>query len=209
MCRNYIAAYSQDGDMTQNEMDRGRRDFRRMTGNLTWHNNRLVHGPYTKEVRNSELITMDELRYIRKIWLDDKHEFDDMVPQIYKEVIGKDFEDHSILGNKYYGKEEWDLLAEVCKDLYPDHELMLEMQSSLLDMEAKNSAISSTKNVVKNLEAKIKHSYYKDEDDAEDMLRMRRKRQGLVDDSIYAQEDESDTDEPLNTSPAGYEEEDC
>lgn len=230
--RNYIAAYSQDSDMTQNEMDRGRRDFRRMTGNLTWHNNRLVHGPYTKEVRedflrrllklqlfiqetgpeevrNSELITMDELRYIRKIWLDDKHEFDDMVPQIYKEVIGKDFEDHSILGNKYYGKEEWDLLAEVCKDLYPDHELMLEMQSSLLDIEAKNSAISSTKNVVKNLEAKIKHSYYKDEDDAEDMLRMRRKRQGLVDDSIYAQEDDSDTDEPLNTSPVGYEEEDC
>lgn len=230
--RNYIAAYSQDSDLTQNEMDRDRRDFRRMTGNLTWHNNRLVHGPYTKdvredflrrllklqlfiqetgpkEVRDSELITMDELRYIRKIWLDDKHEFDDMVPQIYKEVIGKDFEDHSILGNKYYGKEEWDLLAEVCEDLYPDHELMLEMQSSLLDMEAKNSAISSTRNVVKNLEAKIKHSYYKNESDAEDMLRMRRKRQGLIDDSIYAQEDESDTDEPLSTSPIGYEEEDC
>lgn len=230
--RNYIAAYSQGTDMSQNEMDRERRDFRRMNGNLTWHNNRLVHGPYKKEVRedflrrllklqlfiqetgpeevrHSELITMDELRYIRKIWLDDKHEFDDMLPKIYKEVIEKDFEDNSILGNKYYGKEEWDLLSEVCQDLYPDHELMLELQSSLLDMEAKNSAISSTKNVVKNLEAKIKHSYYKDEDDAEDMLRMRRKRQGLVDDSKYAQESESDTDEPINTSPIGFEEEDC
>jgi len=228
--RNYIAAYSQGTDMTQNEMDRKRRDFRRMNGNLTWHNNRLVHGPYTKEVRedflerllklqifiqetgpkevkNTELITMDELRFIRKIWLDDKHEFDDMLPKIYEKVIGKPFEDHSILGNKYYGKEEWDLLAKVCQDLYPDYKLMLEMQSSLLDMEAKNSAISSTKNIVKNLEAKIKHSYYKDEDDAEDMLRMRRKRQGLVDDSIYAQEDAYDTDDPINTSPAGFEEE--
>jgi hypothetical protein len=38
---------------------------------------------------------------------------------------------------------------------------------------------------------------------------MRRKRQGLVDDSIYAQEDEDDTDAPINTSPIGYEEEDC
>ena len=230
--RNYIAAYSQGTDMTQNEMDRQRRDFRRMNGNLTWHNNRLVHGPYTKEVRedflerllklqifiqqtgpdevkDTELITMDELRFIRKIWLDDKHEFDDMVPKIYERVMGKPFEDNSILGNKYYGKEEWDLLSEVCKDLYPNHELMLELQSSLLDMEAKNSAISSTKNVVKNLEAKIKHSYYKDEEDAEDMLRMRRKRQGLVDDSIYAQEDSDDTDAPINTSPAGFEEEDC
>ena len=230
--RNYIAAYSQGSDLTQNELDRGRRDFRRMTGNLTWHNNRLVHGPYTKEVREdflrrllklqlfiqetgpeevreTELITMDELRYIRKIWLDEKHEFDDMVPKIYKEITGKDFEDHSILGNKYYGKDEWDLLSDVCKDLYPDYELMVELQSSLLDMEAKNSAISSTKNVVKNLEAKIKHSYYKNEEDAEDMLRMRRKRQGLVDDSKYAQEDETDTDEPINTSPLGFEEEDC
>ena len=230
--RNYIAAYSQGTDMTQNEMDRQRRDFRRMNGNLTWHNNRLVHGPYTKEVRedflerllklqifiqqtgpdevkDTELITMDELRFIRKIWLDDKHEFDDMVPKIYERVMGKPFEDNSILGNKYYGKEEWDLLSEVCKDLYPNHELMLELQSSLLDMEAKNSAISSTKNVVKNLEAKIKHSYYKDEEDSEDMLRMRRKRQGLVDDSIYAQEDSDDTDAPINTSPAGFEEEDC
>ncbi|MCR5638092.1 MAG: DNA phosphorothioation system sulfurtransferase DndC [Lachnospiraceae bacterium] len=230
--RNYIAAYSQNSDMTQNEMDRQRRDFRRMSGNLTWHNNRLVHGPYTKavredflerllnlqlfiqktgpeEVRNTELITLDELRFIRKIWLDEKHEFDDTVPKIYERVMGKPFIDHSILSNKYYGKEEWDLLSEVCKDLYPDHELMLEMQSSLLDIEAKNSAISSTKNVVKNLEAIIKHSYYKNENDAEDMLRMRRKRQGLVDDSIYAQDESDDTDSPINTSPAGYEEEDC
>lgn len=230
--RNYIAAYSQDGDLSQNALDRSRRDFRRMTGNLTWHNNRLVHGPYTKEVRedflrrllqlqlfiqetgpeevrNSELITMDELRFIRKIWLDEKHEFEDKLPQIYKEVMGKDFEDHSIIGNKYYGQGEWDLLADVCKDLYPDHKLMLELQSSLLDMEAKNTAISSTKNVVKNLESKIKHAYYKNEDDAESMLRMRRKRQGIVDDSIYDSEGETDTDEPLNTSPIAFEEEDC
>ena len=32
--RNYIAAYNQDV-MSQNEMDRSRRDFRRMTGGLT------------------------------------------------------------------------------------------------------------------------------------------------------------------------------
>ena len=31
-----------------------------------------------------------------------------------------------------------------------DHELMLEMQSGLLDIEARYSAISSTKNVIKN-----------------------------------------------------------
>ena len=53
--RNYIAAYNQDSDLSQNALDRSRRDFRRMKGNLTWHRNRLVHGPYTKAVREDFL----------------------------------------------------------------------------------------------------------------------------------------------------------
>ena len=230
--RNYIAGYKQNSELSQNEIDRRRRDFRRMTGGLTWHRGRLVHGPYTKEVREdflrrllrlqvfiqknapeevrgTELITMDELRYIRKIWLNDKHEFDDTLPVIYKEVTGRDFDDSSIVRNKYYGSDEWNLLADVCRELYPDHKLMLELESSLLDVEAKNSAISSRRNVLKNLEAEIKHAYFKDEDDAEDMLRMRRKRQGLPDDTPDAGEDGQDTDEPINTSPSATEEEGC
>ena len=86
--RNYIAS------MEDKSVDRNRRDFRRMTGKLTWHNGRLVHGPYTKEVREDflrrlleldiliheigpeeikdvPLITMEELRMIRKLWLDE------------------------------------------------------------------------------------------------------------------------------------------
>lgn len=229
--RNYIAAYNQDNDMSQNDLDRSRRDFRRMTGNLTWHRDRLVHGPYTKEVREdflerllklqlfiqetgpeevrkSELISIDELRYIRKIWLNDKHEFDDSLPKIYERVMGKEFEDNSIVKNKYYGQQEWELLSEVCKDLYPNHELMLEMQSGLLDIEARYSAISSTKNVIKNLERKIKQSYFKNEEDAEELMRQRRARRGLNTEEVYA-DDVSDTDEPINTSPNGFEEEEC
>ena len=229
--RNYIAAYNQDSDLSQNELDRSRRDFRRMTGSLTWHRNRLVHGPYTKdvredflerllklqlfiqetgpeEVRNAELITIKELRYIRKIWLNEKHEFDDSLPKIYLRVMGKEFDDSSIVKNKYYAQPEWDLLSEVCQDLYPDYELMLELQSSLLDIEARNSAISSTKNVLKNLESKIKQAYYKDEEDAEELMRQRRARRGIIDEETVPEE-VSDEDETLNTSPSDYEEEEC
>ena len=236
--RNYIASYNQNNGKTQNQSDRDRRDFRRMTGNLTWHKGRLVHGPYKKtvredflekllelqlfiqktgpeEVRNTELITMDEMRYIRKIWLNEKHEFDDSLPAIYKRVTGKEFIDHSIIKNKYYGKAEWDLLSEVCKDMYPNHQLMLELQSSLLDVEARYSAMSSSRNVVKNLESIIKHSYFKDEQDAEAMMRTRRSRRGEVDD--ISEEDRSDelesepedlTNNSINTSPYNYEKED-
>ena len=204
--RNYIAAYklkAEDGsDLEQDFVDRERRDFRRMTGNLTWHNDRLVHGPYKKEVREdflrrllklqkliqetapedirgSELITQEELKFIRKLWLDEKHEFDDELPRIYKEEMGVEFEDNAINGNKYYGTEEWAILEQVCTDLYPDYELMLGLESTLLDMEAKNSAISAKKNVVKNLEKAVKSAYYKNEPDAELLVLERKRRQGI------------------------------
>ena len=47
------------------ETDRKRRDFRRKDGRLTWHNNRLVHGPYTKETREFFLRRLLEVARIR------------------------------------------------------------------------------------------------------------------------------------------------
>jgi DNA sulfur modification protein DndC len=181
--RNYIAGH---GD---NDIDRNRRDFRRMNGRLTWHNGRLVHGPYKKNVREDflrklleverfiqengpedvksvTLITIDELKFIRRLWLNEKHEFDDALPQIYEEVTGKTFEDDLILHNKYYKKEEWILLQEVCEELYPDEELLLEMQSSLLDIEAKTVSMPKRRNIMSTLENRIKRAAFKNEVDA-------------------------------------------
>lgn len=197
--RNYIAS------MDDHSVDRSRRDFRRMTGKLTWHNGRLVHGPYTKDVREDflrklleldiliheigpeeikdvPLITMEELRMIRKLWLDEKREFDDSLPRIYEEVTGKPFEDPAIKTNKYYGKAEWDLLGEVCRELYPDEQLLPEMQARLLDVEAKSSTMIRRRNIKKSIEDEIKYCYYKDEDDAVEMARLRRRRIGQDDD---------------------------
>lgn len=204
--RNYIAS------MEDKSVDRNRRDFRRMTGKLTWHNGRLVHGPYTKEVREDflrklleldiliheigpeeikdvPLITMEELRQIRKLWLDEKREFDDSLPRIYEEVTGKPFVDPAIKTNKYYGKAEWDLLGEVCKELYPDEELLPEMQARLLDVEAKSSTMIRRRNIKKSIEDEIKYCYYKDEEDAVEMARLRRRRIGQ-DDSVEDSDDD-------------------
>lgn len=204
--RNDIAA------MEDHDIDRKRRDFRRMTGKLTWHNGRLVHGPYTKEVREEflrkllrldvliheigpeeiadvPLITMDELRYIRKLWLDEKHEFDDSLPRIYEEETGRKFDDPAIKTNKFYGNDEWELLREVCTELYSDETLLPEMQARILDIEAKSSTMVRRRNIKKGIEDEIKYCYYKDEQDAVEMARLRRKRIG------------ENTDEPENDAP--------
>lgn len=208
--RNYIAS------MEDKSVDRNRRDFRRMTGKLTWHNGRLVHGPYTKEVREDflrrlleldiliheigpeeikdvPLITMEELRMIRKLWLDEKREFDDSLPRIYEEVTGKPFIDPAIKTNKYYGKAEWDLLGEVCQELYPDEKLLPEMQARLLDVEAKSSTMIRRRNIKKSIEDEIKYCYYKDEDDAVEMARLRLRRIGQ-DDSVEEADDDVSVD---------------
>jgi DNA sulfur modification protein DndC len=206
--RNDIAA------LYDNDLDRNRRDFRRMNGKLTWHNGRLVHGPYRKEIREEflrkllrvenlvheigpeeikqiPLITMEELQFIRRIWLDEKHEYVDSLPTIFEEETGKKYIDKSVQGNKYYGASEWALLKEVCTDLFPDEELLLEMQSSILDIESKSSAMSQRRNIKKNIEDVIKKCYFSNEKNAEDMALERRKRQGIIDDILEDVHDES------------------
>ena len=172
------------------ETDRKRRDFRRKDGRLTWHNNRLVHGPYTKETRefflrrlleveklvheigpeeikSVPLITTAELELIRQIWLDEKHEFDDTLPRIYEEVTGQKYSDQLISKNKYFGAEEASLLHAVCDELYAGEELMPELQRALLDTEARAAAMSNKRNVILNFEKEIEKAIYRDEQDAE------------------------------------------
>lgn len=181
------------------ETDRERRDFRRRDGRLTLHNNNLVHGPYTKETRtyflrrllqvekivqeigpasikSVPLITPDELRLIRQIWLDDFHEFEDELPRIYTEETGKPYVDGTISKNKYFGAQEAQILRDVCDEEYHEEKLLPQMLSALLDVEAKATAISRNRNVLKNLESEIKKAFYRNEDDAKEYATVRNRR---------------------------------
>lgn len=172
------------------DKDRARRDFRRKDGRLTLYNGRLVHGPYTKEtreyflrrllkveklvheigpdsIRDVPLITTDELRMIRQIWLEEKHEFDDRLPVIYEEETGQPFDDGGMIGkNKYFGAPEAELLKEICAEMYGGETLLWQLQCSLLDLEARAAATSNRRNLILNFENEIKKAFYRDEDDA-------------------------------------------
>lgn len=127
---------------------------------------KIVHELGPESIQDVPLITMDELRFIRQIWLDEKHEFDDSLPRIYEEVTGKQYHDGMISKNKYFGAAEMALLQEICQEKYKDETLLAELQCALLDTEAKAAAISNKRNVIRNLENEIKKAYYRDEDDA-------------------------------------------
>lgn len=83
------------------------------------------------EFKDISLITPEELSEIRRIWLEEKHEFDDSLPRIYQEVTGEVFKDIRIgADEKTLGSDEWEILEEICND-----EMHLELMAKLLDTE--------------------------------------------------------------------------
>lgn len=114
-----------------------------------------IHGPYTKywreywlrkvleaeaqvrrtapeNMRDITLITLEEMSEIRRIWLEEKHEFDDSLPRIYQEVTGEVFHDpRPGADNSLLGSDEWAVLEEICAD----DAMHLELMAKLLDTE--------------------------------------------------------------------------
>ncbi|GAX37928.1 DNA phosphorothioation system sulfurtransferase DndC [Nodularia sp. NIES-3585] len=88
----------------------------------------------SEEVKDIILINSQELQEIRRIWLEEKHEFDDSLPRIYQEVTGKSFESEDFdygAVNSLLGSDEWEVLEKIC-DGDPMH---LELMAKLLDTE--------------------------------------------------------------------------
>ncbi|MBP0002483.1 MAG: DNA phosphorothioation system sulfurtransferase DndC [Cyanobacteria bacterium SBC] len=128
--------------------------FERQTkdGEVTVNN---IPGPYTKkwrehwlrrvleaqetvrktappEMRDITLITTEELSEIRRIWLEEKHEFDDRLPRIYQEITGERFIDpRPGADNRLLGLDEWNILEELSNG----DEMHLELMTTLLDTE--------------------------------------------------------------------------
>ena len=146
---NYLDFRPADGSKEE-QTDRERRDFRRINGSLTLHRERLVHGPYTQESRkellfellkaqrivrelgkenkvehaaNLELITLQEIEEIRRIWIEEKHEIEDLVPSIYKDATGEDYPGKQIKENLLFSSDDLNLLSETCEgdELHTNH----------------------------------------------------------------------------------------
>jgi DNA sulfur modification protein DndC len=131
-----------------------------------------IPGPYTKEwreywlrrvleaqtqvrenapedMKNITLIQPEELSEIRRIWLEEKHEFDDRLPQIYQEATGETFTDpRPSVGSHLLGMDEWQILEEVT-----DGDAMhLELMAKLLDTERQYHTMARRVGIYEDLE---------------------------------------------------------
>jgi DNA sulfur modification protein DndC len=174
-------------DDSNRQRDRSRRDFRRMHGQVNLYNDNIVPGPYTQAARKEllelllqveqavqemapegyediSIITDRELQEIRRIWVVEKNEVEDLLPEIYKAETGKELNDDSIYPNGV-GKETYQLLKELCGDDF----LQYEMLRDLINTEHRYRTMSRRAGLFEELEKSIKHSFYEDVDDAKQM----------------------------------------
>jgi DNA sulfur modification protein DndC len=175
--------------------DRDRRDFRRTSGAVQLFHDRTIPGPYTKswrehwlrrvleaqqsirsegppEFQDIQLINLEELHEIRRIWLYEKHEFDDALPRIYEETTGGKFPARQDDGRGLRA-DDWDLLREVCGD----DAALFDLQVGLLGVERQYRGLSRRTGVFDALEERLRAGLYGSEAEAVAVLSERDRRE--------------------------------
>lgn len=174
------------------EEDRHLRDFRRMNGSVQVYNGRLIHGPYTQAAREHwlakvlqaqchirahgpaemaafELLTMDELTEIRRLWLIEKHELEDSLPTIYERETGAPYPGGRFDDSMVLGAEEMTLLRELCDD-----DLHFQLTRELLDIERQHRSMGRRHGLFKALDQAFRRGSYQSAEEAEERALLRR-----------------------------------
>jgi len=155
------------GEKEQRERD-GRCVRPCLVGNAPWRNARQEG---TAEFRTLQLITLDELHEIRRIWLYEKHEFDDSLSRIYEEVTGEKFPRRGDEGNGLRA-DDWELLREVCGG----DRVFFDLQVSLLGVERQFRGMSRRPGIYEVLEDRLRTGLYGSEQEAVSVLGDRDKK---------------------------------
>lgn len=130
--------------------DRKLRDFRRMNGNVQFmgegENRRVIPGPYTQdarinwlkmlleaqnhiqltgpnEVKDIELVTIQELEEIRRIWVFEKGEIEDYLPKIYESALEKKYPGKALGVNTFFDLSDLSTLKNLCAEKEAPYEL--------------------------------------------------------------------------------------
>lgn len=167
------------------------RDFRRMSGAVQiLDSGKGVPGPYTQDSREKwlrklleaqthirengppdvaglKLITHDELREIRRIWVVDKHELEDVLPGLYEDVTGEKYPGESLDDDLVLGAAEMEQLQEVCGN----DRLHYELSRELLSMTRQQRSKAKRAGLFTQLEKSFGRHFYDSKEDALDRAR--------------------------------------
>lgn len=165
--------------------DRHLRDFRRMNGSVQLFHDQPIHGPYKQTaredwlkrlleaqawirengpeyVRSLDLVTLTELEEVRRIWVVDKHEFEDTLPRIYEAAMGEPYPGGPLDEHLPLGSDMIESLLEVVGE----DRLHFELVRELLDIEQRHRAQVRRAGLFESLEKALRRGFYDDIEDA-------------------------------------------
>jgi DNA sulfur modification protein DndC len=179
------------------------RDFRRMSGatQLMSQEDKFVPGPYHQQaredwlrklleaqawirkngpegVRQIELITLDELQEVRRLWVVDKHELEDRLPGIYTQATGDEYPGRALDDQSLLGPEQMEVLAGLCGE----DRLHYELTRELLSVTLQQQTSARRAGLYEKLEKSFKRHFYDDREDA--LARAKRRANKLAGASV-------------------------
>jgi DNA sulfur modification protein DndC len=167
--------------------DRERRDFRRIDGRVQLFKERTIHGPYWQQERKDllrqllqvqkiikakkppylpdfDIISLDELNEIRRIWNREKDEIEDYVPAIYEEVFSEPYPYPKFDESAPFGQQEMKILEGLCSN----DQLHYQLVRGLISQEQKYRLMARRSGLFDALEQEIVKHFYEGEKDATD-----------------------------------------
>ncbi|MDP5131204.1 MAG: DNA phosphorothioation system sulfurtransferase DndC [Paraglaciecola sp.] len=185
--------------------DKARRDFRRMNGTLTVHISKhgadIVPGPYIQsfreqllqkvleaqvavqqmgppEVKTLELLPLEELEEIRRIWLEEKLEVEDNLPAIYQKVIKKPYPGEKRAHHPVLNNTVMDKLKNYCAEHNDGDGLMYQQVRAVMAIANKHKNQLRRANLASELDESLEKGAFSSLEEAK-IFALERKRHEL------------------------------
>ena len=169
--------------------DRHLRDFRRMNGTIQIFHGRPIPGPYTQaaradwlrrllaaerfvrehgpaEFRDIRLVTAEELEEIRRIWVVDKHEIEDLLPRIVEDVYGVAYEGRALDEAGAFPTDALEVLKELCGE----DEIQYQTLREMLEIEYRQRTRARRQGLFDSLAASLKRGAFASQEEAMEHL---------------------------------------
>lgn len=108
---------------------------------------------------NTELITLDELNIIRRIWINEDSDWKDSLPKLYKDVFGEEFPGIRN-DSSYFNTDDLSHLENVCKQ----ENVAIELVSKLIDLENQMSGLTKRSGIIQKIDKLFNQDWRSEEE---------------------------------------------
>jgi len=113
-----------------------------------------------------ELISLEELEEIRRIWVDEKHEIEDSVPRIYKQATGKKYPALDSDERQLFSIEDLEILKSIAASEKDEDGILYQMLREMLHVEQNYRGAYRRHGIFESLEKTLKQHAFLNKEEA-------------------------------------------